>query len=82
MDSGKGAFHARMELAEPGLYRAMYRGVANSDNPEAPKSDGPHILPDTHIATDPAGLKQWVEELARGLGYDRVSWEDLPPEAG
>ena len=81
-DSGKGAFHARMEVAEPGLYRALYRGVANANNPEAVLTEGPQVLPDTHIGTDAPGLKMWVEQLASGLGYDRVEWESLPPEAG
>jgi hypothetical protein len=71
--STKGTLRVILREMEPNLFRAEYPGEINAD--EA----GVEALPDSHIGTDAAGVKQWVETIAEGLGYDRVVWE--PPEA-
>ncbi len=69
--SGKksGALHARLREVEPGLFTAEYPGEMNSDDA------GPEAFPDAHIGTSASGVKNWVEEMAAGMGYDRVVWE-------
>jgi hypothetical protein len=64
-----GTLHARLREVEPGVFSAEYPGELNSDDP------GPETFPDAHIGTDPAGVKNWVEQMAAGLGYERVVWE-------
>jgi hypothetical protein len=64
-----GTLHARLREVEPGLFSAEYSGEMNSDDP------GPETFPDSHLGTDASGVKNWVEEMAAGLGYDRVVWE-------
>ncbi len=65
----KGILRAILREMEPGLFRAEYPGEMNQD--EA----GVEALPDSHIGTDASGVKQWVETMATGLGYERVVWE-------
>ena len=67
-----GVLKATLREVEPGLFRADYPGEANQDQA------GIEAFPDSHIGTDPSGVKSWVEEMAAGLGYDRVEW--VPPE--
>jgi len=57
-----------LQEVEPGLFQASYPGEANQEHANI------EALPDSHIGTDPAGVKSWVEEMASGLGYDRVEW--------
>ncbi|HYZ21330.1 MAG TPA: hypothetical protein VE690_04150 [Rhodopila sp.] len=64
-----GTLHARLREVEPGVFSAEYPGELN------PAEGGPQTYPDTHVGTDPAGVRSWVEQMARGLGYDRVEWE-------
>ena len=71
--SNKGTLHALFEEVEPGMFRASYRGEMNQSQA------GAEAFPDAHIGTDEAGVKHWVEEMAAGLGYDRVEWD--PPGA-
>lgn len=66
-----GDFHATLREVEPGVFRAEYSGEMNPDHP------GARELPDFHVGTSRAGVKTWVEEMARGLGYSRVVWH--PP---
>ena len=35
-------------------------------------------IPDYHVGTSAKDVKIWVEQMARGLGYDRVEWDELP----
>jgi hypothetical protein len=63
-----GILRATLEEVEPGLFRADYPCELNQE--EA----GREAFPDTHIGTDAAGVKSWVEEMAAGLGYERVEW--------
>jgi hypothetical protein len=79
MAEDKRAFHARLEQVEPTLFRATYRADTNPEQGAAPTElEGPQILPDMHIGTDPASVKSWVEQLAASLGYERVIWDELP----
>jgi len=63
-----GILKATLREVEPGLFRADYPGEANQDQA------GVEAFPDSHLGTDPAGVKNWVEEMAAGIGYDRVEW--------
>ena len=81
-DARSREFHARMEQPEPGLFRATYRADINPDDGSAKiLSEGPHILPDTHIGTDEASVRSFVETLARGRGFDRVIWDTDTPRS-
>ena len=70
-----GALHARLREVEPGVFSAEYPGEMNSDDA------GPEAFPDSHIGTDASGVKNWVEQMAAGLGYDRVVWEPADGES-
>lgn len=79
MAQDKRAFHARLERIEPRLFRATYRGEFNPETGSAPAEvDGPQVLPDMHLGTDAQEVKTWVEQMAAGLGYERVIWDELP----
>lgn len=65
---GAKALKATLREVEPGLFRADYPGEANQDQA------GVEAFPDSHLGTDPSGVKIWVEQMAAGLGYDRVEW--------
>lgn len=65
----KGRFHARLVQVESDLYRAEYSGELNPDNPDEREAI------DFHIGTDSDGVRMWVEEMAKGLGYSEVVWE-------
>ncbi len=69
----KGDLHARLERMDSGMFRAVFTGESNPDDPAAGQE-----WPDAHIGDDPAGVKAWVEELAPRLGYRRVVWDELP----
>jgi len=63
-----GVLKATLREVEPGLFRADYPGEANQDQA------GVEAFFDSHVGTDPSGVKSWVEEMAAELGYDRVEW--------
>jgi hypothetical protein len=67
-----GVLHARMHQVEEELFRAEYSGEINPD-----PSDSREI-PDYHVGTSPTDVKIWVEQMAQGLGYERVVWHELP----
>lgn len=67
--SEMGDFHAVLREIEPGLFRAEYSGEINPDHPDERE------IPDFHIGTDAAAVRQWVEEMAIGLGYTKVVWD-------
>ncbi len=67
--SAMGDFHAVLREIEPGLFRAEYSGEINPDHPDERE------IPDFHIGTDAAAVRQWVEEMATGLGYAKVVWD-------
>ena len=61
--------HARMQEVERGLFRAEYPGEMNGqDEPSGGQ------LPDSHLGTSRDDVRVWVEEMAIGLGYERVEW--------
>ena len=68
----KGTLRATLTEVEPGLFSARYPGEMNADGLSA------EAFPDSHLGTDPAGVKTWVEQMAVQLGYDRVEW--IPPD--
>jgi hypothetical protein len=68
-------FHARMRQVEDQLFRAEYSGEINPEPTDA------RNLPDYHIGASAQEVKIWVEQMARGLGYDRVVWDELPAGA-
>ena len=35
-------------------------------------------IPDRHVGTSAQEVKLWVEQMAVGLGYERVIWDALP----
>ena len=67
-----GEFHARLREVEEGLYLAEYSGEINPKNPDARE------IPDRHVGTSAQEVKLWVEQMAVGLGYERVIWDALP----
>jgi hypothetical protein len=64
-----GVLHASLREVEPGVFRAEYHGELNPESPDARE------FPDTHLDTSADGVKVWVEQMARSLGYERVVWE-------
>ena len=70
--STTGEFHASIREIEPGLFRAEYRAEMNPENPDQ------RAIPDYHVGTGLADVKTWVEQMALGLGYERVVWDSLP----
>jgi hypothetical protein len=71
----RGDFHAILRQVERGLFRADYSAEINPENP-----DEREIL-DYHLGTSATEVKIWVEQMALGQGYQRVVWDELPPEA-
>ena len=71
-----GVLHAVLREVEPGLFRAEYSGEINPDRPDERE------IPDYHIGTDAAGVRNWVEEMAAGMGYERVVWDQGPATKG
>ena len=69
-----GEFHASLQRVEQELYRAQYSGEINPDDPDARE------IPDYHIGTSAAAVKNWVEQMALGLGYEKVVWDELPSD--
>jgi hypothetical protein len=65
----RGIFHARLRPVESNLFRAEYSGEMNPENPDEREAI------DFHVGTDAAGVRMWVEEMAKGLGYTEVLWE-------
>jgi hypothetical protein len=68
-----GVFHARMRQVEEELFRAEYSGEINPDPTNA------RDIPDYHLGTSARDVRIWVEQMAQGLGYDSVVWDELPP---
>ena len=67
-----GVLHARLRQVEGELFRAEYSGEINPDPSDA------RDIPDYHVGTSANDVKIWVEQMAAGLGYDRVVWDELP----
>lgn len=65
-----GEFHARLEKVEPKVYRAVFAGELNPAHPRTGEA-----WADAHLGDTPEGVKSWVENMARELGYSRVVWE-------
>ena len=74
-EANKTEFHARLERVGD-LYRANYRADPNPSTPvSGVEAEGPQIWTDSHVGTDPAAVRTWVESLAKNRGYARVVWE-------
>jgi len=69
MGQPSGVLRAVLREVEPGLFRAEYTGEINPDNPDERE------IPDYHVGTDAAGVRQWVETMATNLGYEKVVWD-------
>ena len=54
---------------ETNVFRAEYSGEINPENP-----DEREVL-DYHIGTSAADVMTWVSEMAKGLGYTEVVWD-------
>ena len=63
-----GEFHARLRQLEAGLFRAESSGEINPENPDR------RAIPDYHLGTSLTNVKTWVEQMALGLGYERIVW--------
>lgn len=74
MPATKGEFHATLQQVEPNLFKAVYSGEINPENPDERE------IPDFHIGTSQAEVKIWVEQMALNIGYTNVVWDELPPE--
>ena len=61
--------HAVLRQTPDGLFKAEYAGEINPMNPDE------RDIPDCHLGTDAAEVKAWVEQMANGMGYQRVVWE-------
>ena len=59
---------ARIERTRDGLYLAEYHGEVDPGDRDAPE------IPDSHLGTDEHEVKTWVEQMAKGMGYERVVW--------
>lgn len=68
----RGELHATLREVEDGLFRAEYPGEFNPERADARE------LPDSHIGTSLTDVKVWVEQMATGMGYTRVVWDELP----
>lgn len=66
----KGEFHARVEQVEKGIWRAVYAGELNPEDPASGQA-----WPDSHLGDSADSVKTFVENLARQMGYARVVWE-------
>ena len=67
----RGELHAILREVEPGLFSAFYPGEMNDDQA------GLEAFPDAHISTSAEGVKTWVEQMAIGMGYQRVVWDAI-----
>lgn len=70
----RGQFHASLRRVEDGLFRADYSGEINPEHPDERE------IPDYHVGTDAKDVKIWVEQMALGLGYREVVWDELPAD--
>jgi len=67
-----GDFHASLREVEDGVFRAEYSGEVNPEKPDERE------IPDYHVGSSADEVKVWVEQMALGLGYSRVLWDELP----
>jgi len=61
-----------MRQVEDELFRAEYSGEINREPGDA------RNMPDYHVGTSATEVKIWVEQMATGLGYDRVVSAEVP----
>jgi hypothetical protein len=65
----RGELRAVMRRMEDGTYRAEYSGEFNPENPDERE------FPDFHLSTSEESVRNWVEQMAQGMGYSRVVWD-------
>jgi hypothetical protein len=75
VDGNRGALRATLSKVGD-VFRAEYLGELNPDRPDE------RALTDSHIGTNEADVRTWVEQMARGMGYSGVVWENAPPTDG
>jgi hypothetical protein len=64
----RGTLRAHLAEIEPGLFKAVYMEDEDRGVDTAP-------VPDGHLGTSREGVISWVEQMAAGMGYERVAWE-------
>jgi hypothetical protein len=65
-------FQANLREVESGVFRAEYSGEINPERPDERE------IPDYHVGSSANEVKTRVEQMALGLGYGRVLWDELP----
>jgi len=55
---------------------------AESSDEINPEPGDARDIPDYHGGTSATEVRIWVEEMATGLGYDRVVWDERPVGVG
>jgi len=68
----RGELRAVLRRMEDGIWRAEYTGEFNPENPDERE------IPDFHVSTSKESVRLWVEQMARGMGYSRVVWDQSP----
>jgi len=68
---GPGEFRASLREVEQGVFCAEYSGEINPQHPDERE------IPDYHLGTSAADVKIWVEQMAPGLAYSRVVWDEM-----
>ena len=72
----KSTLHALMSQTADGMFKAEYPGELNPQGADARE------FPDSHLGTSAREVKLWVEQMAKGLGYEGVVWERGADERG
>jgi hypothetical protein len=68
-------FRARLEKIDDGMYRAFYRQTTPREEQEDEAGAKGRIPPDTHVGSDAASVRAFVESLAKNRGFEKVVWE-------
>jgi hypothetical protein len=61
---------ARSRQIPDGMFKAEYTGEINPANPDERE------IPDSHLGTSAREVEAWVEQMAKGMGYAEVVWEE------
>ena len=62
--------HARLTRMPDGMFKAEYTGEMNPAEPDERE------IPDSHLGTSEQAVKSWVEQMAKGMGYTEVVWDE------
>ena len=69
-----------MRQTPDGLFLAEYsseidQAALNKQPVSGPGADTAPGMPDSHLGTEEASVRLWVEQMAKGMGYSQVMWE-------